>query len=215
MPQLIETLRTEPDGSIPLLALHMRRLRASAELLGYVCPVCDIGGALKRCAQSLPGEIHRLRLLLWRTGLYTIETSPLPPQHAHLQVGISDTLLDADEPYLRHKTTHRPVYTPAGTWLAQHPDLFDVLFFNQRGELCEGSRSNVYLRLADGKWYTPPVESGLLPGVQRSALLESGAVQERTLSRHDLNTAQGIRLSNALRGWFDVSLASARFVHTP
>lgn len=215
MPQLIETLRTEPDGSIPLLALHMRRLRASAEVLGYVCPVCDIGGALKRCAQSLPGEIHRLRLLLWRTGLYTIEASPLPPQPARLLAALSATLLDADEPYLRHKTTRRPLYAPAGDWLARHPDIFDVLFFNQRGELCEGSRSNVYLRLNDGNWYTPPVSSGLLPGVQRSALLESGAVQERVLNRQDLDTAQAIRLSNALRGWIDVSLASARFEYTP
>lgn len=211
MPQLIETLRTEPDGSIPLLALHMRRLRASAEALGYVCPVCDIGGALKRCAQSLPGEVHRLRLLLWRSGLYTIESSPLPPQEPRLQVGLANVQLDPDEPYLRHKTTQRPVYSPAGTWLARHPGLFDVLFFNQRGELCEGSRSNVYLRLDDGQWYTPALSSGLLPGVQRGALLESGAVLERVLTRQDLAQASAIRVSNALRGWVDVSLSSLRF----
>lgn len=211
MPQLIETLRTEPDGSIPLLALHMRRLRTSAAELDYVCPTCDIGGALKRCAQSLPPEAHRLRLLLWRTGLYTVESSALSPLAPRLRVALAKPLLDPGDPWLRHKSTHRPLYHQAADWLARQAGLFDVIFFNLRGELCEGSRSNVYLRLPDGNWYTPALTSGVLPGVQRAALIEEGLVQERILTRQDLAQASAIRLSNALRGWFDVGLSGLSF----
>ncbi|WP_268630801.1 aminotransferase class IV, partial [Escherichia coli] len=86
-------------------------------------------------------------------------------------------------------------------WLPAHPHIFDLVYLNERGELCEGSRSNVYLRL-DGDWYTPPVDSGCLPGVQRAELLDTGNVSERVLTLADLHAADEIRLSNALRGWF-------------
>ncbi|CFN83717.1 Probable branched-chain-amino-acid aminotransferase [Bordetella pertussis] len=81
--------------------------------------------------------------------------------------------------------------------------MFDLLYLNQHGELCEGSRSNVYLELG-GRWYTPPIASGCLPGVQRAELIDQGKVQERTLTMSDLRSAESIRLSNALRGWIEV-----------
>lgn len=71
--------------------------------------------------------------------------------------------LRSSEPLLRYKTTHRPWYTKTIEWLPSHPHLFDLLYLNERGELCEGSRSNVYLRLG-AHWYTPPVDCGCLPG---------------------------------------------------
>ena len=109
------------------------------------------------------------------------------------------------EPLLRYKTTYRPWYTKTIEWLPAHPHIFDLVYLNERGELCEGSRSNVYLRL-DGDWYTPPVDSGCLPGVQRAELLDTGNVSERVLTLADLHAADEIRLSNALRGWFKVTL---------
>lgn len=74
--------------------------------------------------------------------------------------------------------------------------------------MCEGSRSNVYLRLGE-HWYTPPVDCGCLPGVQRAELLEAGQAKEKVLTLADLHAADGIRLSNALRGWIDVTLRAA------
>ena len=61
----------------------------------------------------------------------------------------------------------------------------------------------------DGHWYTPPVDSGCLPGVQRGELLDTGNVRERVLTLADLHAADEIRLSNALRGWFTVTLREA------
>ena len=208
-PELIETVLADANGEIALLAGHLQRLGASCEALGYPYDAQAIERDLRIAAVSLatPGP-HRLRLLLDRHGHRHIQTAPLPVLPAGQLVMLSDQVLDADEPLLRYKTTHRPWYANAAAWLARHPAVFDLLFLNQRGELCEGSRTNVYL-LLDGAWYTPPVSSGCLPGVQRARLLETADVRERVLTLEDLHAAQGMRLSNALRGWFDVSLHSA------
>ena len=106
----------------------------------------------------------------------------------------------ASEFLLRHKSTSRAEYDRA--WkLAEARGGFDMLFFNERGELTEGGRSNVFVKL-DGQWYTPPLSAGLLPGVMRQVLLEDPAMQarERTLTQADLLRAEAIIVCNALRG---------------
>ena len=209
-PELIETMLVDADGTIPLLPRHLARLEASCKALDYPWEsVQVIERALYTAVLALatPGA-HRLRLLLNRTGHRTIQTAPLPALSSRQYVMLSDEVLDADEPLLRYKTTYRPWYADATSWLTVRPEVFDLLYLNQRGELCEGSRSNVYL-LIRGVWYTPPVTSGCLPGVQRAEVLEREQAHERVLTLQDLHDAGGIRLSNALRGWFDVTLRSA------
>lgn len=205
--ELIETMLVDTDGNIALLPRHLARLQASCVALDYawagVQPIeQSIEAAL--AVRDTPGP-HRLRLLLDRNGRCTVHSVPLAVLPSPQYVMLSDAVLEADEPLLRYKTTYRPWYEEAAKWLAAHPDVFDWLYLNQRGELCEGSRSNVYLHIR-GVWYTPPIHSGCLPGVQRAELLACDAVHERTLTLQDLHRADGIRLSNALRGWFDVTL---------
>ena len=118
-------------------------------------------------------------------------------------IGLSPVVLKSQEPLLQHKTTHRPWYDVAAEWLSRHPAYFDQIFINEHGELCEGSRSNIYL-LSKGVWLTPPLHCGLLGGTMRARLLQSSQVQEAVLRLSDLSHAQAIRLSNGLRGWFEV-----------
>ncbi|HEY9274144.1 aminotransferase class IV family protein [Achromobacter sp.] len=205
-PELIETILVDAEQRVPLLDRHLKRLEASCKDLGYVWAGRAVEGDIMIAATSLvtPGA-HRLRLLVARDGSRQIQTAMLPPLPAVQEVMLAPETLRSTEPLLRYKTTHRPWYTKTIEWLPSHPHIFDLLYLNERGELCEGSRSNVYLRL-DGDWYTPPVDSGCLPGVQRAELLETGNVEERVLTLADLHAADEIRLSNALRGWFPVVL---------
>jgi len=206
LPQLIETLRVDRHGSIPLLACHLERLGASSSALGYVCTTASLRTTIQRTCASLPSGIeHRLRLLLDHQGKVTLSATPLAPLPSRPLVALAPQRLPVDSTWLRHKTTYRPWFDAATAWLAQHPDYFDLIFFNEHNQLCEGSRSNVYL-LLDGLWYTPPVACGLLPGVQREQILASGQALERCLTQADLARAQGVKLSNALRGWFEVRL---------
>jgi para-aminobenzoate synthetase / 4-amino-4-deoxychorismate lyase len=99
---------------------------------------------------------------------------------------------------LRHKTTFREDYDRA--WReAEAQGAFDMLFFNERGELTEGGRSNVFVRL-DGRWSTPSLDAGLLPGVMRGVLIEELDAEERPLTREDLDRAESLMICNALRG---------------
>lgn len=82
-----------------------------------------------------------------------------------------------------------------------------MLFFNERGELTEGGRSNVFVKL-DGQWVTPPLSCGVLPGVMRGVLLDDPAfaAKERVVTRDDLSRAEALLLTNALRGTLDAEL---------
>ena len=112
----------------------------------------------------------------------------------------------ADEPtassdvFLRHKTSRRSRYDAA--WqAAEARGAFDALFFNERGELTEGGRSNVFVRVGD-TWITPPLTCGVLPGVMRGVLLAAPAwhAREGVITRAMLDAADDIVVCNALRG---------------
>lgn len=206
--QLIETMRVEPGGLIPLLAGHMQRLDASCRVLGYAPPTAlDV-----RLRQYINGldttQTHRLRLLLSRDGGVTLASSILPDTPQPVQLALQPRALQADPYWLRHKTTHRPWYDAAQTWLSENSAFFDIVFCNEQDQVCEASRSNVYIQDNAGRWLTPPPSCGLLPGVQRQDLLNRGLVTEAIISRQDLLNAPAVRVSNALRGWLDAVVAS-------
>lgn len=205
-PSLIETMRVEPGGLMPLIEGHLQRLRQSCEALGYRWPgEATLHDQVARAADELdPSAWWRLRLLLAPDGGTSLEAGPLAPPHPPLRVAVHGPRMSGAADWLRHKTTHRPWYEDATRWLAAHPDVFDVLYWNENGEMCEGSRSNLYMQTAGGGWLTPPLEAGALPGVQRQALLNAGLVEEARIHRNDFLLAPALRISNALRGWQDV-----------
>jgi 4-amino-4-deoxychorismate lyase len=210
-PNLIETMKADAEGIIVLLPYHLRRLKHSARALGYAYPGDDVVIEAIKTALDPSGAIKssntRVRLLLDSFGKLDIQTAPLPALQGLPFVAMTSLKLESAEPFLQHKTTHRPWYDAATQWLAQHPDYFDLIFLNEKGELCEGSRSNIYV-LKNGEWLTPPLSSGLLGGVLRTQLLETGQAKEAILTPSDLTADKAsIRLSNALRGWFDVQMS--------
>lgn len=204
-PELIETMRLE-DGAVALWPGHRARLARSAAALGYPLDLAAVDGLLAHACAAAPAGAFRLRLLVGPDGAGRIARHPLPGTPQPVRLRLAPEPLDADAFWLAHKTTHRPWFAAAEAWLHAHPGVFDVIHGNARGELCEGSRCNVYVRDADGAWLTPPLASGLLPGVQRQALLESGRSREAPLSLADLRAAPALRASNALRGWLDARL---------
>jgi len=150
------------------------------------------------CAALAPAP-WRTRLVLRKSGAWELDVQPMPPAPPQpVRLLLAADPLDSADLFLRHKTTHRARYDAA--WrAAEAQGAFDQLFCNDRGELCEGARSTLLLRLNDG-WWTPPLESGLLPGVARQALIDLGAVRERVLRPADLQRARGVAVVNSLRG---------------
>lgn len=200
--QLIETMRAEPGNAMPLLDGHMQRLERSCQALGYPWPGDSLIDAILQCAAKLDSNhSHRVRLLLGEDGCYTLEAGLLAATRPPVRLRLDPDALDADPFWLGHKTTNRPWYAQANAWLAANSGFFDVVYCNRRDEVCEGSRCNVYILNSAGVWLTPPLECGVLPGVQRQELIDQGEVQVGVVMRADLLGAREVRISNALRGW--------------
>ena len=211
---LIETLLWH--GGYPLLELHLDRLEDSADYFAFPCDRDEVKAALLTHAEAFAQKLapppasppqsaeipRKVRLLLDHEGIAHIEDEPLPENTGHAKparVRIASQRTDPHDPMLFHKTTHRPLYAEA-LKAATQAGFDDVLFLNLRGEVTEGAIHNIFIQ-KDGRWFTPPVECGLLAGVHRRHLLQAQpGVEERVLYIGDLRQADAVYLSNAVRG---------------
>ena len=201
---IIETIRWE-DGVCFLLDRHLKRLALSADYFGFRFDEAMITRQLEDVVRGLT-KPHKIRLLLDVNGELTIENFPLhrqPDDQAPALVAIAGRRIDSSDPFLYHKTTRRTLYEEERV---RRPECVDVIFFNEREEVTEGSYTNV-AALLDGKLVTPPVRCGLLPGTFREALIEGGVLRERVLTLDDLRAADEILLINSVRGWRKVYLS--------
>jgi len=199
---LFETIKASWQDGPRHLDLHLARIAASAAYFGMPFDEEAARALVVDACLGLPhkGGLHRLRLSLAAGGELTITSAPLSPLSEPVRLVLADAPTASNDVFLRHKTAVRSRYDAA--WRgAEAQGAFDALFFNERGELTEGGRSNVFV-LLDGQWCTPPLGCGLLPGVMRSVMLAAPAwdAVERVITREMLLRAEGIVVCNALRG---------------
>jgi para-aminobenzoate synthetase/4-amino-4-deoxychorismate lyase len=205
--QLFETMYATREEGVRHLSRHLARLSASAATLGFKLDgETEIRAQIAEKCAALPAQSpHRMRLALSKNGTAQITAAVLTPL-VDSTVGVllgpdhGFRATDANDPLMRHKTTRRAEYD-RGWREAEAKGAFDTLFFNERGELTEGGRSNVFVKL-EGRWWTPPLASGVLPGVMRGALLDDTDLHaaERVLTRADVQKAEALLVCNALRG---------------
>ena len=195
--ELLETLRLE-DGAFVDVDAHLARMDGAARHFVFASPLASAGDALERMRATHASGRWRVRLLADRAGVAHAQAFALPPTQAPVRVRLAERpLAGSDGEFVRFKTTQRAHYdafTPAGA------GVFDTLLWNERGELTEFTRGNVALRIA-GRWLTPALKCGLLPGIARARLLREGAIEEAVLARDDLARAEEIAFFNSLRGW--------------
>ena len=200
---LLETLLLK-EGEVKRIDAHLRRLKASARFFDFKYSESCIRQRLLSLQQTWPIGKHRVRLTLEKNGDLNLEIQPLVDLPDRLSFAIASERVESNDPLLRHKTTARRLYDDVLSRIKQDPACFDALFFNERGELAEGARSNVFL-VKQGVWLTPPLESGVLNGTMRQEILQTRQVQVCKLFRKDLENAEAVYLSNALRGLIRVS----------
>lgn len=199
--RLIETLGWHPGEGFRHLQPHLARIGRSAAAFGIAFDPDEARAVLAGAA----GDASlRCRLTLDASGQLELTSAPLGSSPSEWCLGIADTRLDADDMWLQHKTTRRALYDTARAALPTGVD--ELLFLNQRGELCEGTITNLFVTCADGRMVTPRLSCGLLPGILRQVLLERGECQEAVLGLQDLKRAQAIHMGNSLRGLIPVRL---------
>jgi 4-amino-4-deoxychorismate lyase len=180
--RLIETMLWDGRAA-PRWPLHQARLQHSAALLGWSCPPLAPQG---------PAHPARLRLTLGQDGRAGWTAGPLPPPQARWQVGLAAARLWSGDPWLTLKSTRREAYDQARAALP--PGLDEVIFRNERDEVCDGTITTVFFDRGQGM-RTPPLASGLLPGVLRAAM----ACPEELLMADDLPRVR-LWVGNAVRG---------------
>ena len=192
--RLIETMRRDADGVYPRLPLHLARLRGGAARFGWRWDE----GAVRAALGSIPaGAARRVRHTRGAAGDVAVEHADCPPPAPLWRIGIATERLDSADPWLGVKSTRRPAYERARAALPAGID--EVLLLNERGELCDGTITNLFVR-RDGRLVTPPARAGLLPGVLRAELLATGHAVEGVLRPDDLHGAEAVFVGNALRG---------------
>ncbi len=196
---LLETLRLGADGEWVWLEEHLERMRRSALYFGWNFPEGAARDCLAAAAQSRGSGMARVRLLLDARGGCRSEIAPLPePPPRPVRALLASQPTDPANRFLYHKTTCRDLYD-AGWLSACQLGYFDLVHLNNRGEVTEGAISNLAAQI-DGRWVTPPLECGLLPGLWRARRLAEGGIMERVIRLDDLLRATRIVLANSVRG---------------
>lgn len=185
---LIETVKVE-KGKMFLGDRHLERLKKAAAILGFKYN--------EELSAIIPQQDGILRILLHKDGSYNLEYKKLEKSVVN-KVTISPIKINSKNPLIYHKTTYRPYFIDSYKKIASD-ELYDELFFNEKGELTEGARTNILIE-KDRKFYTPALSCGLLNGVLRQNLLDSKVCEERILKIDDLKNADSVYCINSVRG---------------
>ena len=222
-----ETLRTY-NGQPFLFDRHMRRLRRSAGMLTLPIPIgdADIDARFRDTMRAAglnggPNNEAYIRMLLTRgVGELSYDTSAClspsiviivkpqvdPPPDAYDR-GVAAVIVSTVR---NHPGTVNPMIKSnnlLNSALAMQEAIrrgaFEGIMRNYRGELAECTTSNLFV-VSDGAALTPPLASGLLPGITREILFEIGAeqkipVREAVLRDEDLFGADEAFLTSTTR----------------
>jgi branched-chain amino acid aminotransferase len=221
---IYETLRTYNNRPF-LYDRHMRRLRNSAAMMALEIPFSDdqLASQIRdtTAAANLDGAEAYIRVLVTR-GVgeltYDIKATPTPsvviivkplvePSEETYEEGVKVALVDVVR---NHPASVNPMIKSnnllnqalAGQEAIRR-GAFEGVMRNYRGELTECTTANLFV-VRDGVALTPPLESGLLPGITREFLFEVGRdvgvdVREKVLRDDDLVSAEEAFLTSTTR----------------
>jgi 4-amino-4-deoxychorismate lyase len=198
---LIETLLWTRGEGLHLLAGHLARLRASSRALGFPFDEASVLTALNDALSAPASERLRVRLVLNRDGSIDSGVTPIEavPQGLVWKVALAKRRFSSSDSLLRHKTTRREIYEDELAEAQARAGADEVLFRNERNEICEGARCNVFLA-RDGVFLTPSLDCGVLAGTLRAHLLATGQARESILRLEDFGADVEFYMGNSVRG---------------
>ena len=207
---LLETMKAD-GGRVERLNEHLDRLARAAAFFEIDLDLGAIRDQVQAAAGPEPGtepgteQPTRLRLTVDASGRARVDASPLAGTRPVQTAAVYPEPVELEDPFLRFKTTHRPVYRRALAWAAAH-GVDEPLLKRADGRLVEGARTNVWIE-RDGRLLTPPLHGTGLGGVERAHLLAADPRCEASvLTEVDLWAAPSVYLSNAVRGLFQVDV---------
>ncbi|UFU00708.1 aminodeoxychorismate synthase component I [Radiobacillus kanasensis] len=199
---LLESILLD-NGTYPLWSYHKKRLENSASYFNYVVDWFNIEKNLKELAQENQSGCYKIRLITKQSGKYRLESEKCSILKGPITSSLAKSPVHRNDRFLFHKTTNRTVYE---LHQKQAPSYsFSPLLWNEEGELTEFTIGNLVVE-QNGKFYTPPVECGLLAGTYRQQLLDEGKIKEKILRKEDIPQFDRIWFINSVRGWIEVQI---------
>lgn len=186
--KFLETDFSLIETGITDFEMHIERMRASAKALGFTW-----NSDIEKIGFD-PSVVNRIEL--FKDGHFEVTTRAIPEPKQNPKIRIAHKV-NSTNPFLYHKTSIR---------LPMPKDVFDEIGVNEKGEITEGTFTNIGVQL-NGSIYTPPLQCGLLNGITRQKLLRDGKIKERVLYPSDLKNAEKIYCFNSVRGIVEVELS--------
>ena len=179
---------------------HLERLTKASRYFAYPFDPEELRQKIEEECQACDShQDYRLRISLSKSGEMKLSRqilTPLSPSFCKAKLCLQEA--DLNQSFTYFKTTHRPHLS-----LGEQ----EKIYHNKSGELLETSIGNLVLKI-NGKLYTPPTSLGILPGIYRQYLLETGQVDEKVLTLEDLNQAEAVYGCNAVRGLYELEVNS-------
>lgn len=215
---LFETMRAY-DGRVFRLQQHLGRLVDSARELGWTV-IPDLGDLTENVQQVLlasAGADTRVRLTVTTGSLHasaeetprlTVVATAAPlekyPDECYTKgvtVVVSDYRQSGHDPTAGHKTTSY-FGRLASLRRAHVRSAFEALWFTPDDYLAEAAISTVFV-VSDEQLLTPPLDTPVLPGITRAAIMELAVeldipVREKPLTLEDVLGAEEMFLSNSM-----------------
>ncbi|TNF68641.1 MAG: aminodeoxychorismate synthase component I [Gammaproteobacteria bacterium] len=205
---LIECLLYK-DGSYQYIEKHLNRIEKSAQCFNFFFDRYQLLDQLMDLTANLQvSKAYKVKAVLSGCGKTSLTFSEALPIKQPIKLVIAKEHIDSTNILFQHKTTDQSVrgfYNDIVAKYRQSTNCFDVIFINDKGFVTETSTFNLIVKINE-QLYTPKVDSGLLPGIGREVLLESGKVIEKNISEIELLNSDMIYVVNSIRSLMEVEL---------
>ncbi len=185
------------DG-IVLLDYHIKRLFESAHFFGFLFDERQFIELCYEIKNNIKDSPKIVRILLERDGTLSFDIRDFEIPGDIVTIKLSDKRVNTKDVFLYHKTTNRELFNKEFS-KAKRLGIYDFIFLNEKDEITQGTISNIIIKRGE-KFFTPPIESGLLNGCLRSFLLDRGKIEEKPLKLKDIKNAEELYIVNSVRG---------------
>ncbi len=208
---LFETMRSY-NGNIIYLNEHLSRLRESSKFLGmrFPYPPVQLKGIIKKTVLLNNIKDASVRLTLFKkdsaTGtLVAVKRyEPYPPRKYARGFSVKVSTFRQDDTFSAQiKTTNRILYE-LSYQEAKDAGFDEALILNNRGNITETSRSNIFF-VKERALFTPALLNGCLNGITRRVIFDLAKknnikIYEGKFTLSDLHSADEAFLTNSLMG---------------
>ena len=189
---IFETIKTV-DGKPISLNRHMRRAIDSARDLGISMPEEEaLRNELLSVLAKSAHPLGRLRLCFWKESFSITHDEYVELTEPARVNFLSETVHGFQHKVFPYDDRFRILEA------ARDEGFDDSILFNKKNEVTETAISNLILRISD-QWVTPPITSGLLPGVVRAIAIEECGVKVRSIHISEIADIESAFLVSSLR----------------